>query len=149
MIKRKDIENYVFSLCINCNEKKVDKTYNDLMILYKTDKYWLDDLYFSKIHCEISELSLNDFRYFILEIRDILLNHFWFNNIKFYYSYFNLIRWIISDLKYWEYGKLSYLFYWDKEIKNFFIEELKEIKDNITDKETILNIINDLNSDKY
>lgn len=146
MLTDKEIEYFVFTLCNHCDKKKIQNIYIELQKKYNTDMEGLDFLYFDKEWGKISLLSLEELKFFIIKIKNILLEHFKGSNNSFYLSYFWILRWLISDLKSWEYWQLSNSFNKNIKIKEFIINELYDIlENNFNDKIAIEWVIESLN----
>ncbi len=124
MLTDKEIEYFVFTTCLYCNETKIKEIYKELEKKYNTSIEWLDKAYFEKENFKISNLNISELEEFVGKIKILLLHHFWKEDNLFYSSYFWIIRWLVSDLLSWEYWKLSNSFKLDNGIKNYFREEL-------------------------
>ena len=127
MLTNKEIEYFTFTNCNYCKDDKIQGIYDELKKKYNTDLEWLDNLYFDNEAEKISSMTMNEFKDFLIKIKQLLLTHFWTKNKKFYSSYFWIIRWLVHDILSWEYWNLLNEFDWSIKIKDYIKKDLLEI----------------------
>lgn len=121
----KEIEYFIFTICIHCEEKSKE-IYSELQKKYNTSLEWLDNTYFLEESEKISWFSLKELEEFVKIIKYKLKEYFKWDKL-FFREYFLILRWLINDLKWGEYWELSNKFSNDISIKNFFENELLEL----------------------
>lgn len=145
---KQNIEFIVFTESGFADQQKTDETYEFLMKKYKTDKVWLDNMFFDKYFEKLFSLNEQELLDYIENVRKIIQNYFEKKN-EYLESFFRFLRDLMVPL-YCDSFKQDFL-YWTKfkeKIQSYYREiilEQPKLKDTV---EPHIKFLNNIESKK-